>query len=197
MTYGKVVDHCYLCDMCYMTKCPYVPPHPWNVDFPHLMLRAKAVKNRNGGAPLSRQGIELHGSRGQDRGHPGDQPKSSTRSTAAPSGRKSSMRPRRAPRGAGPPIPFEDLRGRLRGGAAIRRRAAAGRPAARWRCSRPATPTATSLNRARSRGDLRTQRHRGRARRTGKLLRDAQARARRSRGRCRFRRPGTSRRCSR
>jgi Fe-S oxidoreductase len=47
--YGKVVENCYLCDMCYMTKCPYVPPHPWNVDFPHLMLRAKAVKNRAGG----------------------------------------------------------------------------------------------------------------------------------------------------
>ena len=46
--YGKVVDQCYLCDMCYMTKCPYVPPHPWNVDFPHLMLRAKAVKFRRG-----------------------------------------------------------------------------------------------------------------------------------------------------
>ena len=46
--YWKVVDHCYLCDMCYMTKCPYVPPHPWNLDFPHLMLRAKAVKFRNG-----------------------------------------------------------------------------------------------------------------------------------------------------
>lgn len=42
--YGKVVDQCYLCDVCYMTKCPYVPPHPWNVDFPHLMLRAKARK---------------------------------------------------------------------------------------------------------------------------------------------------------
>jgi glycerol-3-phosphate dehydrogenase subunit C len=42
--YAKVVDQCYLCDLCYMTKCPYVPPHPWNVDFPHLMLRAKAVK---------------------------------------------------------------------------------------------------------------------------------------------------------
>jgi glycerol-3-phosphate dehydrogenase subunit C len=41
----EVVDHCYLCDMCYMSKCPYVPPHPWNVDFPHLMLRAKAVRN--------------------------------------------------------------------------------------------------------------------------------------------------------
>ena len=46
--YWEVVDHCYLCDMCYMTKCPYVPPHPWNVDFPHLMLRGKAVKYRKG-----------------------------------------------------------------------------------------------------------------------------------------------------
>jgi len=44
--YMKVVDHCYLCDLCYMTKCPYVPPHEWNVDFPHLMLRAKMVKHR-------------------------------------------------------------------------------------------------------------------------------------------------------
>ncbi|HET9405097.1 MAG TPA: heterodisulfide reductase-related iron-sulfur binding cluster [Burkholderiales bacterium] len=48
--FGRVVDQCYLCDMCYMTKCPYVPPHAWNVDFPHLMLRAKAVKFRKGGA---------------------------------------------------------------------------------------------------------------------------------------------------
>jgi Fe-S oxidoreductase len=46
--YGKVVDQCYLCDVCYMVKCPYVPPHPWNVDFPHLMLRAKARKFRLG-----------------------------------------------------------------------------------------------------------------------------------------------------
>jgi len=44
----KVVDQCYLCDLCYMTKCPYVPPHPWNVDFPHLMLRGKAIKFRKG-----------------------------------------------------------------------------------------------------------------------------------------------------
>ena len=40
--YMQVVDQCYLCDLCYLTKCPYVPPHEWNVDFPHLMLRAKA-----------------------------------------------------------------------------------------------------------------------------------------------------------
>ena len=46
--YSKVVDKCYLCDMCYMSKCPYVPPHEWNVDFPHLMLRAKAQKFKNG-----------------------------------------------------------------------------------------------------------------------------------------------------
>ena len=46
--YWKVVDQCYLCDLCYMTKCPYVPPHPWNVDFPHVMLRAKAIKFEKG-----------------------------------------------------------------------------------------------------------------------------------------------------
>lgn len=50
--YMKVVDQCYLCDLCYMTKCPYVPPHEWNVDFPHLMLRAKAVHYKNQGASL-------------------------------------------------------------------------------------------------------------------------------------------------
>ncbi len=49
--YWDVVDHCYLCDMCYMSKCPYVPPHEWNVDFPHLMLRAKAARFRKEGAP--------------------------------------------------------------------------------------------------------------------------------------------------
>lgn len=46
----KVVDQCYLCDLCYLTKCPYVPPHEWNVDFPHLMLRAKAVHFKKHGA---------------------------------------------------------------------------------------------------------------------------------------------------
>jgi glycerol-3-phosphate dehydrogenase subunit C len=47
--FWDVVDNCYLCDMCFMTKCPYVPPHPWNVDFPHLMLRAKAAHARSAG----------------------------------------------------------------------------------------------------------------------------------------------------
>jgi len=46
--YWKVVDQCNLCDVCYMTKCPYVPPHVWNVDFPHLMLRGKTIQFRQG-----------------------------------------------------------------------------------------------------------------------------------------------------
>ncbi len=50
--YWNVVDHCYLCDLCYLTKCPYVPPHDWNVDFPHLMLRAKALGFKQGRTKL-------------------------------------------------------------------------------------------------------------------------------------------------
>jgi len=50
--YWSVVDHCYLCDLCYLTKCPYVPPHEWNVDFPHLMLRAKALGFKQGRTKL-------------------------------------------------------------------------------------------------------------------------------------------------
>ncbi|OUW04699.1 MAG: Fe-S oxidoreductase [Betaproteobacteria bacterium TMED156] len=46
--FWKVVDQCYLCDVCYLTKCPYVPPHEWNVDFPHTMLRAKAIQFKKG-----------------------------------------------------------------------------------------------------------------------------------------------------
>lgn len=51
--YAKVVEQCYLCDLCYQTKCPYIPPHPWNIDFPHLMLRAKSVKFRRDGVATS------------------------------------------------------------------------------------------------------------------------------------------------
>ena len=51
--YWKVVDQCYMCDLCYQTKCPYVPPHEWNLDFPHVMLRAKAVQFRKGERKIS------------------------------------------------------------------------------------------------------------------------------------------------
>ncbi len=50
--YWQVVDHCYLCDVCYRTKCPYVPPHEFDLDFPHLMLRAKAIKFGKGALPI-------------------------------------------------------------------------------------------------------------------------------------------------
>jgi glycerol-3-phosphate dehydrogenase subunit C len=51
--YWKVVDECYLCDLCYQVKCPYVPPHEWNIDFPHLMLRAKTLQFKKGERKLS------------------------------------------------------------------------------------------------------------------------------------------------
>lgn len=50
--YWEVAEQCYLCDMCYRAKCPYVPPHPFMVDFPRLMLRAKAQSWRKNGARL-------------------------------------------------------------------------------------------------------------------------------------------------
>lgn len=47
-----VIDNCYLCDMCFKTKCPYVPPHEFNIDFPHMMLRAKALKHKTKGTSM-------------------------------------------------------------------------------------------------------------------------------------------------
>jgi len=46
--FKPVVDACTLCDMCFLTKCPYVPPHEFNLDFPHLMLRYRAMEARQG-----------------------------------------------------------------------------------------------------------------------------------------------------
>ncbi len=51
--FKPVVDACTLCDMCFMTKCPYVPPHEFNLDFPHLMLRYRAVERRKAGATFA------------------------------------------------------------------------------------------------------------------------------------------------
>ncbi len=52
-SFKPVIDACTLCDMCFMTKCPYVPPHPFDLDFPHLMLRARAVEQKKGEIQLS------------------------------------------------------------------------------------------------------------------------------------------------
>ena len=49
----KTVDGCTLCDMCFLTKCPYVPPHEFNIDFPHLMLRHRAIQHKQGKAKFA------------------------------------------------------------------------------------------------------------------------------------------------
>ncbi|MBT9506208.1 heterodisulfide reductase-related iron-sulfur binding cluster [Rhodoferax sp.] len=62
--YWKVVDQCYMCDLCYMTKCPYTPPHEWNLDFPHTMLRAKAIKFQKGEVGMAEKllaSTDVHG----------------------------------------------------------------------------------------------------------------------------------------
>ena len=46
--FKPVVDACTLCDMCFLTKCPYVPPHEFNLDFPHLMLRYRVLERKKG-----------------------------------------------------------------------------------------------------------------------------------------------------
>src|SRR5262250_3184002 len=58
--YRQVADACTLCDMCFMTKCPYVPPHEWAIDLPHLLLRHRAAmrkdpKSEGGGAEWARE----------------------------------------------------------------------------------------------------------------------------------------------
>ncbi|MBY8824858.1 (Fe-S)-binding protein [Sphingomonas colocasiae] len=52
-SFKAVVDACTLCDMCFMVKCPYVPPHEFDLDFPHLMLRYRAVEHRKGETGLA------------------------------------------------------------------------------------------------------------------------------------------------
>ncbi|MCU0837843.1 MAG: heterodisulfide reductase-related iron-sulfur binding cluster [Rhodospirillales bacterium] len=53
--FRSVVEACTLCDLCFMTKCPYVPPHEFDLDFPHLMLRYRAVEFRKTGVPFSKR----------------------------------------------------------------------------------------------------------------------------------------------
>tara|TARA_B100002051_G_C16721505_1_gene632727 strand:- start:736 stop:2082 length:1347 start_codon:yes stop_codon:yes gene_type:complete len=43
-SFSKVEESCTLCDLCFLSKCPYVPPHEFNIDFPHLILRYRYVE---------------------------------------------------------------------------------------------------------------------------------------------------------
>ena len=53
--FKPVVEACTLCDMCFLTKCPYVPPHPFQLDFPHLMLRHRAMEREQGKTDFTQQ----------------------------------------------------------------------------------------------------------------------------------------------
>ncbi len=53
--FEPVMEACTLCDMCFMTKCPYVPPHEFDLDFPHLVLRHRAVRAGQGKIGLARR----------------------------------------------------------------------------------------------------------------------------------------------
>ena len=58
--FEPVINHCYLCDLCFMTKCPYVPPHDFDLDFPHLMLRYRTAQKKLGKLPsVPRQLAEI------------------------------------------------------------------------------------------------------------------------------------------
>ena len=186
--YWKVVDQCYLCDLCYMTKCPYVPPHPWNVDFPHLMLRAKAIKFRQGrGRAPARScspSTDVHGQfagipivvAGGQRGRTGPS-RCASCSTGALGVHPDAWLPRAGDASASAGAPAKQRRA-----TDGRRRRAHAR--ARWRSSRPATSTTTSPASATTCSKL--LEHNAdpvRDRREGELLRHAQARARRPRRR--------------
>jgi glycerol-3-phosphate dehydrogenase subunit C len=72
--HAHVAEACTLCDMCFLTKCPYVPPHPFDIDIPHLILRYRAAKRRaaprNGCAsswarPIATEGDQARGGAGK------------------------------------------------------------------------------------------------------------------------------------
>jgi glycerol-3-phosphate dehydrogenase subunit C len=53
--HAHVAEACTLCDMCFLTKCPYVPPHPFDIDIPHLILRYRAARRRAGDRAFVRE----------------------------------------------------------------------------------------------------------------------------------------------
>ena len=145
--YWKVVDQCYLCDLCYMTKCPYVPPHPWNVDFPHTdaarqgdqvqegrassagekLLASTDVHGQFAGIPIVVQAVNA-----VNRTKPARKLHGAARSTCIPTPGCRELATQALPLGA-----------RAEAQRDCRSTTASARPA-RWRSSRPATSTTTS-----------------------------------------------------
>ena len=57
--FAPVVDACTLCDMCFMTKCPYVPPHDFDLDFPLNVEIQDCTKKRTNLPIIPRQLAEI------------------------------------------------------------------------------------------------------------------------------------------
>ncbi len=145
--FQQVVDACTLCDMCFMTKCPYVPPHDFDLDFPHLMLRYRAAEFRAGrGAVLEaaagRRPTATDGWRHPSRRSPIGRASAATRLTR-PLMEKTGRRP---PRGAPARIPRPHLRGPRPQG---ERRRSTGTPrlTGARRCSTPPASLTTTIPR--------------------------------------------------
>lgn len=49
--FDDFVDLCYECKLC-LPHCPYIPPHRWHVDIPHLVLDARRVRREAAGLSL-------------------------------------------------------------------------------------------------------------------------------------------------
>ena len=183
--YAKVVEQCYLCDLCYMTKCPYVPPHPWNVDFPHLMLRAKAIRYGKGEVGAGAKLLASTDVHGQLAGIPIVVQAVNAANRTKPVRKVLQAALDVHPDAWLPPLATQALppRGEEEGPRDRRSSTASAAPA-RSRCSRPAI---VNYNEPGIGHDLRrrarAQRDPVRDRREGELLRHAQARARRPRGR--------------
>ena len=179
--YWQVVEHCYLCDMCYMTKCPYVPPHEWNVDFPHLMLRAKVKAFEDGKASFRDKVLSSTDTVGSLAGIPvvAEAVNAVNASKLGPQAAREDAR--RRPGSARAEVSLAQRALAAQGSRRPRRRGQA-----RRRNARPRRRVRDLLRQSQSPGPrrgprrrARAQRHRRRARRQRALLRHAEARARR------------------
>jgi Fe-S oxidoreductase len=54
----QVIDECFQCKLCY-TNCPYTEKdgHEFKLDFPRLIMRANAIRRREGGIPMRERAL--------------------------------------------------------------------------------------------------------------------------------------------
>ena len=103
----RITELCFLCELCFL-RCPYTPPHEWQMDVPDLLRRAKAVPSERAGRPPPRPPRRRRGARrrpGTPHG-PLGQLRQQPSAHAPPPGEDHRHRPAGHP----PPLPLADLR---------------------------------------------------------------------------------------